>query len=1212
VDSTGIIATIAGTGGSGSSGDGGPAALATLDGPSAVRVAPDGTVYIADAASGRVRTIGTDGVIRTVAGGGPTFGYNIYGNGIPATDAAFFNPGMDIELAPDGSFYVTAGWGLVRRVTPDGLIYTVAGSTQASESGDGGPATQATFFNPVGLALGPDGALYISDASHQRVRRVGPDGIVTGWAGQHVELNTPGTFSGDQGPAPLARFVRPNRMVVAPDGALYIADDSNHRVRRVAPGFPWLPPGDIFIPSAGGSEVYVFDNSGRHLRTLDGVTGGLLRQFGYDTHGRLTTIADGTNNVTTIERNAAGEPIAIVSPYGQLTTLTLDANGYLAGLSGPGGQAHAFAYTAEGLMTTMTDARGHMWTFAYDEVGRLIRDDDPAGGFKTLERTETGAQEYTVTVNTALGRSRSYQVEKLSVGGERWTNTGSDGLQTVRTFGLDGTGEIVEPNGTGTLRSQSPDPRFGMQAPLATQQVSTAGGLVSGTSTQRAVTLADPNDLLSLTSLVDTRTVNGRVYQSSYDAATRTFTDTTPAGRQTVRALDALGRTIQSQVTGLAPTSMTYDARGRLATITHGTGAEARTTTLDYDSSGNLAIITDAAGRQVSFGYDTAGRMTSQMLPDGRVIAYGYDANGNMTLLTPPSRPDHTFDYTPVDLQSLYAPPSAGLPTPNTQYLYNLDRQLSRVTRPDGLLIDFLYDTAGRLSSQVLPGNQSVTYSYDPATGNLITITAPDGGTLSFTYDGNLLLSENWAGTVSGSVSRTYDNDFRVTSQSVNSANTVSFNYDADSLLTGTGALTVTRDPQTGLITGTTLGVVTDSSGYSNFAELSSYSASVDGSPVFDVQYTRDALGRITEKTETVQGTSHTYAYNYDLAGRLTDVMIDANATAQYAYDTNSNRIGGFTPSGAISATYDDQDRLLTYGAVTYGYTANGELQTKADASGTTTYTYDVLGNLIAVTLADGSQVQYVIDGQNRRVGKKVNGTVVQGFLYDGQLRIVAELDGPNAVVSRFAYGEKPNVPDYMIKGGITYRFISDHLGSPRLVINTADGTIVQRLDYDEFGNVILDTNPGFQPFGFAGGLYDRGTQLVRFGARDYDPVSGRWTAKDPLFFDGGDTNLYGYVLDDPINRFDPLGLKSCAPNEFREVDWLAFLGCLSQWQNIPMDAEVAVACAACAAGKGLPMIGKTGTCAACAAGLGSGAGSVLSCLDAASTCRQRSCKERQ
>lgn len=143
-------------------------------------------------------------------------------------------------------------------------------------------------------------------------------------------------------------------------------------------------------------------------------------------------------------------------------------------------------------------------------------------------------------------------------------------------------------------------------------------------------------------------------------------------------------------------------------------------------------------------------------------------------------------------------------------------------------------------------------------------------------------------------------------------------------------------------------------------------------------------------------------------------------------------------------------------------------------------------------------------------------------------MKVAAELDSTNNIVSRFVYGAKINVPDYLIKGGIAYRIVTDLLGSPRLVLDTRDGAIVQRIDYDEFGRVILDTNPGFQPFGFAGGLYDRDTKLVRFGTRDYDAETGRWVAKDPILFQGRDTNLYGYVLNNPVNLADPFGRDTC------------------------------------------------------------------------------------
>ncbi|MDA3835310.1 MAG: RHS repeat-associated core domain-containing protein, partial [Spirochaetales bacterium] len=111
------------------------------------------------------------------------------------------------------------------------------------------------------------------------------------------------------------------------------------------------------------------------------------------------------------------------------------------------------------------------------------------------------------------------------------------------------------------------------------------------------------------------------------------------------------------------------------------------------------------------------------------------------------------------------------------------------------------------------------------------------------------------------------------------------------------------------------------------------------------------------------------------------------------------------------------------------------------------------------------------------------------------------------------------------IRDGKTYRIISDHLGSPRLIVDTVTGDVAQRMSYDVWGNITEDTNPGFQPFGFAGGIYDQQTKLTRFGARDYDAGTARWTSKDPIRFGGGDTNLYGYVLADPINLVDPSGL---------------------------------------------------------------------------------------
>ncbi len=269
---------------------------------------------------------------------------------------------------------------------------------------------------------------------------------------------------------------------------------------------------------------------------------------------------------------------------------------------------------------------------------------------------------------------------------------------------------------------------------------------------------------------------------------------------------------------------------------------------------------------------------------------------------------------------------------------------------------------------------------------------------------------------------------------------------------------------------------------------------------------------------------------SHDTAGRLDDVDLNGSAYANYVYDQNSNRTSLTQGGSTTTSTYDNQDRLLTRGVWDYDYNLNGQLEAKTDTgtSATTAYDYDALGNLDSVDLPNTSNnVAYLTDGFGHRVAKKVGGVLEQGWLYGpGASGPMAELDDQGAVVSRFVYATSATVPDYMVKSGTTYRIVKDQLGSPRLVVNAATGSVAQEIEYGPFGEVIADSNPGFQPFGFAGGLYDHQTGLVRFGARDYDATTGRWTATDPISFAGGQANLYGYVINDPVNLVDPSGLS--------------------------------------------------------------------------------------
>jgi YD repeat-containing protein len=390
VDPNGIIHPFAGTGTQGPLGDNGPAILAQLHNPYGVAVGPDGSVYIADTGNNRVRRV-TGGIITTVAGvllGTP--GTAAGGDNGPATQAHLYLP-QGVAVGSDGSLYIAdTGNNKVRRVDPGQIITTVAGvppgTPGTASDGDGGLATQAKLSNPQGIAVDSDGNLYIADTGHNRVRRVDPSGIITAVAGTgqfniggdgfpavDAQMKQPkgvavvpgGTLyiadtgnnkvrqvtsngiittvagsgsvgdKGDGGPATQAQMYQPRGIAVGSDGSLYIADAQNHRVRRVARSLPGLSLGDFLIAGANGAELYLFDSTGRHLQTINALTGAIRYQFFYDNAGRLHQVTDGDNNVTTINYDANGN-FTIISPFGQQTTCTLGPDGYLANIAYPG------------------------------------------------------------------------------------------------------------------------------------------------------------------------------------------------------------------------------------------------------------------------------------------------------------------------------------------------------------------------------------------------------------------------------------------------------------------------------------------------------------------------------------------------------------------------------------------------------------------------------------------------------------------------------------------------------------------------------------------------------------------------------------------------------------------------------------------------------------------------------------------------------------
>jgi RHS repeat-associated protein len=189
-------------------------------------------------------------------------------------------------------------------------------------------------------------------------------------------------------------------------------------------------------------------------------------------------------------------------------------------------------------------------------------------------------------------------------------------------------------------------------------------------------------------------------------------------------------------------------------------------------------------------------------------------------------------------------------------------------------------------------------------------------------------------------------------------------------------------------------------------------------------------------------------------------------------------------------------------------------------------HSYSSRGELFSVALPGNQTIEYITDPLGRRIAKKLNGALTEKYLWQSLTRLLAVYDGSDNLLMRFQYADG-RMPAAMTIGSSTYYLTYDQVGSLRLITNAA-GIIVKRLDYDSFGNILSDSNPSFTiPFAFAGGLHDPDTGLVKFGCRDYDPDVGRWTAKDPILFQGGDVNLYGYCLADPVNNWDTSGLET-------------------------------------------------------------------------------------
>jgi RHS repeat-associated protein len=898
----------------------------------------------------------------------------------------------------------------------------------------------------------------------------------------------------------------------------------------------------VTSPDGTSATAMTYDTAGNVLTaTAPASLGSVQKVFTYDAQNNVKTVTDARGKQTVYGYDAAGN----------LTSVTLD------------GQAVASAtYNAQGQMLTSTDGNGKTTTYTYDTSGNVASvtapDPDGAGPLAAAKTTYTyDAMGNVLTKVDPLGNcggctpanyttTYTYDAE-----GHLLTETDPLGNVTKHTYDLSGnetsvedanhhitTNEYDNANHLTKITAPDPDGAGALTSPITTYTYDNVGNRITEVNPRGNVSGGNPTAFTTT---------------YAYDVNNRLVSVTMPKGGKTTYTYDANGNRDsvvepRGNVQGANPndfkTSYAYDAAGRLLTTTD---PLQHVTTNHYDAVGNLDWTKDANNHQTSYSYDAAGRILTVTAPDGGLTTYTYDGNGN--LKTRKDDNNHVTTYVYDDAGRLTQitgqdPDGAGAGTaPVTTYTYDVNGNRLTMIDPNGNSTPtagdgkttYTYDRDNRLKtiaySDTTPG---VTFNYD-AVGNRSSMV--DGsGTLTYTYDNLDRLKTLVRGT--NTFSYTYDPAGNVLTRTYPDTTQITYTYDEDNRLATAasgGNTTGYAYDTAGNLTTTTLpsgnGYV-ETRAYDNAGRLNEVKNAKGASVLSDFVSTLDPVGNPTSVVQT-GAVSSTTTYAYDANDRLTSVCFQAGTCPgasdpfiRWTYDKVGNRLTEARPSGASTTyTYNGLDELTQAGTTAYTYDQNGNEK----SAGSRTFTYD-LANRLKTTATAGTTTTYTYDGDGTRL-QASTGTAASAktnYLWDTNRdlpRLALERDGNNALLRRYVYGQRRIA---MRSGTSDYYYNYDGLGSVRNVTSSTGAT--QWTDtYEPFGAIRTETkNVGTAPSNFMkfAGEYVDPTALYHLRARQYDSISGRFTAIDPVEQSLTEPlgSTYAYTSNHPTVMIDPLG----------------------------------------------------------------------------------------
>ena len=970
-----VIGAFAGTGNLSLVGDVGPAVSAGLNAPQGILVDASGNVYISDSNHNVVRKITPGGVISTIAGNGSA-GYS--GNGGLATLAQLNNP-QGLALDSAGNLYI-ADWGnaAIRKVTPAGVISTVAGNGTGGYSGNGGQAVVAQLSGPAGIAVDSSGNLYIADYFNNAIRKVTAAGVISTVAGSSTGSSG---YSGDGGAATSALLYNPFGVTVDSTGNLYIADENNYVIRKVSTtgtittvvsqGAGLYTPTSVTVDSSGNLYIADYNNNAIRKSTPAGVVttiAGVLGSSGFSGDGAAATAArlnrpvalalDSSGNLYVAD--TSNNVIRKINTTGVISTIAgLGSSGY----SGNGQNAALATFsnpTAE-----VVDASGNV--YVADTNNNVVRKITPAGVITTI--AGNGSAGYSGNGGQATAASLFHPSGlALDAAGDLFiADTGNNVVREVTTAGIILT---VAGNHTAGFSDDRPAINAMLYAPIGLA-VDAAGDLFIADSANNVVRKVAPSGLIT--------TIAGYVGHGAGYSGDGGYASSAQLSNPTGLAIDSRGDLFIADTNNQVIREVSYI--GIITTVAgsvgyyYGNGDGGRATSASLYSP--IGVSVDAVGD--IFIVDIGHSAIREVTPNGLITTIA----GNWTS-------GSSGDTGPSTSASIYGPTAIALDSAGNIYIAaNGDNLIRKVSAGLPVLIAPAPPVATPTFTTVAASTNN------PVAGQGITFTAtvsaaagtavPNGGTVTF-FDGTTSLGTamlSAAGTATLTTSTLLAGSHSITA--VYGGNGTLFSGSASGVLptstigtyAGTGFIGPVGDRGSALSAGlnTPTRVIVDSSGNLYIAE----------------RY-NNVVRKVTPagviSTIAGNGTSG-YTGNGGLAtfaelNQPIGLALDASGNL-YISDWGNAVVRKVTPAGYISTVA---------GNGTGGYSGNGGLATSAQLNGPVGVAVDASGNL------------YVADYYNNVVRKvttagiisTVAGNSTGGYSGDGAQATSAQLSGPAGV----------------------------------------------------------------------------------------------------------------------------------------------------------------------------------------------------------------------